>query len=56
MFSHSTKLCTRAIVCKCKEKLHFLVNSNVCSYTISLQNKIEFDLGKEMKMFFIGSE
>lgn len=55
MFFHSTKLYTKSILCKCKEKLDLFVNSSTCSYTALFQNKRVFDLGKEMKMFFIGS-
>lgn len=56
MFSHSPKLYTTSILCKRKEKLHSFVNSSTHCYTVLLQNKREFDLGKEMKIFFIGSE
>lgn len=54
MFSHSTKLYTRSILRKHKEKLCLFVNTH--SYAVLLQNKREFDLGKEMKMFFVSSE
>lgn len=56
MFSHSTKLYTRSILRKHKEKLCLFVNSSTHSYAVLLQNKREFDLGKEMKMFFVSSE
>lgn len=56
MFSYSTKLYTKFILCKCKEKLHLFVTSSTRSYTVLLYNKREFDLGKEMKLVFIGSE
>lgn len=56
MFSYLTKLSTKSMFCKYKEKLHLFVNSSACSYTVLLQNKRDFNLRKEMKMFFISSE
>lgn len=53
MFSHCRKLYTQSTLCKRKGKLHLFVPSRAWSYTALLENKGEFDLGKEMKMLFV---
>lgn len=55
MFSHPTKLRTKTLFFRCKRETSLVFELNTLSYDVLLQNKREFDLGREMKLVFISS-